>query len=156
MPNRQIGDIRCHSSSCDHTVPVLNTYRSSTLPPMTSASANDDHAVTRPAASMNVSMRPASFSAPVTSAFQDFAVVDGLGVGGPCFELRHVGHIGLMHLLGHRVLGDRFFENFRVRATQCVDDGIGKRLRGHPLVLDEVFHCLGVVLLTPSLADHVA
>src|SRR5215217_7993884 len=124
MPNRQIGDIKCHSSSCDHTVPVLNTYRSSTLPPMTSASANDDHAVTRPAASMSASMRPASFSAPVTSAFQDFGVIHGLRVGRPCFELGHVGHVGLVYFLGQRILGDGLFENLLVGTTQSVDHRI--------------------------------
>ena len=45
---------------------------------------------------------------------------------------------------------------FSLAARSAVDDGVRQRLRDDALVLDQVFHRLGIVLLAPGFADDVA
>src|SRR4029079_19445301 len=123
---------------------------------MTSANANDDQAVMRPTASMNPSMPSANFSAGVTSGLENFIVVDGFAVARPLFVLGHVAHVGLVHLFGDGILCHGLGENLLVGGAQRGDNGIRQRLRRDALVLDQIFHRLGVVLLAPGLAGNVA
>src|SRR3977135_371145 len=104
---------------------------------MTTARANDDQAVTRPTASMKVSIPSASCSAAATSALENLAVVDRLAVAGPFLVLGHICHIRVIDLLGHGILGDRLGENLRVGFAQRLHDRIRKRLSDEAMCLDK-------------------
>src|SRR5947209_2315812 len=114
---------------------------------MTRARAKDDQAVTRPTASTNASMPSANLIAEVTSALKNLAVINRLAVAGPLLELGHVGHVGVVDLLGHWILGDRLCEYPGVGFAQRLNDGVGEGLGDDALVLDQVLHRLGIVLL---------
>src|SRR5262245_60666473 len=106
---------------------------------MTAASAKDDQAVTRPTASMKVSIPSANRSAEVTSAFEDLAVVNRLAVARPLSVFLHVRLVRVVDLFGQRVLGDVFRDDLGIGFAQCLDDRVGERLGDDALVLDQVF-----------------
>jgi len=61
-----------------------------------------------------------------------------------------------MDLLRQRILGDRLGEHLGGLVAQRLDDRVRQRPCHHLLVADQILHRVGVRLLAPGLADHVA
>src|SRR5215218_6693893 len=94
---------------------------------MTSASAKDDQAVMRPMASMKSSIPWANRSADSTSALQNLAVIDAFAHGRPLRILIQIGHVGVVHLLGHGIAADGFGQNLLRALAQSVHHIIRQR-----------------------------
>src|SRR3970040_63407 len=125
---------------------------------MSSTMTSATHDVHAPTTSMKRSMRaraPRAARAPgwsPCSGTADLVVVDRLAVAGPRVVLGLEGEVGVVDLLGNRVLGDRLLEDLAGRGTERPDHVVGQRARDDALVLDEILHCLGVGALAPGFA----
>src|SRR5918996_6294898 len=111
---------------------------------MTSASSSTIHDAIRPTKSIRASIPSASFSAERTSALADLRVVDRLAAVGPFVVPGLVGHVGVVNLLGDSVLGDGLGENLVGGLAQRLDDVVRQRAGDDAVVLDQVFHRLGI------------